>query len=399
MPLFKYVCRRQVSVFIPCFFPLQNRDRHGRDQIRINDLSLIVFLLSGAQWVKSTPVEQPVLVTVSIFYDVSLAARTDDLTLSLDYSLVTKSIRRAIGNKSFNDLRDLSRQVTNTLGSTLVDVIEGLEVYVKVIQVKPPLHAKAVGIEHHAIFGLDRSWTPRQVTHFVEDLVCPAIIGVNAAERVEKQDVVVKLSIDTGKHGLNDDPSVDLCLVTKVLYEVSFLCPCLLNPANILFQKINASRFQTLEALTSYVTSETLSHIPSYHPRPSVSARVAKPSALSLAGSSEVQLLRTSEDFSVDAVDQITPSQRTIQSLSNEMLPCPTQTKDLCTAVIALGSNLGDSFQNIEHALRLLEDPRAFNASDGSAEVVTVIDTSFLYETSPMYVEDQPCFVNGACIV
>jgi len=222
---FQHVRRRQVSVLISCLLSLQNYDRHGNDQIRINDLLLIVSLLSGAQWVKATPVEQPVLVTVSIFYDVSLAARTDDLTLSLDYSLVTKSIRRAIGNKSFQDLRDLSRQVTDTLGSTLVDVIEGLEVYVKVIQVKPPLHTKAVGIEHHAIFGLDRSWTPTQVTHFVEDLVCPAIIGVNAVERFEKQDVVMNLSIDTGKHGLNDDPSVDLRLVTEVLYQVSMLCP------------------------------------------------------------------------------------------------------------------------------------------------------------------------------
>jgi len=186
-------------------------------------LVLLVSLLSGAQWVKPTPVEQPVLVTASIFYDVSLAARTDDLTLSLDYSLVTKKIRRAIGNKPFQDLRDLSRQVTNTLGSTLVDVIEGLEVYVKVIQMKPPLHTKFVGIEHHAIFGLDRSWTPRQVRYFVEDLVCPAIIGVNAAERVEKQDVVVKISINTGKKGLNDDPSLNLRFVSEILYKVRVL--------------------------------------------------------------------------------------------------------------------------------------------------------------------------------
>jgi len=78
---------------------------------------------------------------------------------------------------------------------------------------------------------------------------------------------------------------------------------------------------------------------------------------------------------------------------------CPTQAKGLCTAVIALGSNLGDSFQNIEHALRLLEDPGAFKVSDHSTEIVNVVDTSFLYETSPMYVEDQPSFVNGACIV
>jgi len=81
------------------------------------------------------------------------------------------------------------------------------------------------------------------------------------------------------------------------------------------------------------------------------------------------------------------------------MPPCTTRTNDLYTAAIALGSNLGDYFQNIEYALRLLEDPQAFNVSGDSTEVVNIVDTSFLYETSPMYVEDQPSFVNGACIV
>lgn len=61
-------------------------------------------------------------------------------------------------------------------------------------------------------------------------------------------------------------------------------------------------------------------------------------------------------------------------------------------AVIALGSNLGDRFQNIEVALGLLEqNPQNVN--------VDVVDTSFIYETAPMYVTDQPAFINCACIV
>jgi 7,8-dihydro-6-hydroxymethylpterin-pyrophosphokinase len=44
---------------------------------------------------------------------------------------------------------------------------------------------------------------------------------------------------------------------------------------------------------------------------------------------------------------------------------------------------------NIEGALEFLEQK-----SD-----VKIVDTSFLYETLPMYVQDQPRFVNGACLV
>ncbi|KAF8634372.1 hypothetical protein AX15_000943 [Amanita polypyramis BW_CC] len=75
-------------------------------------------------------------------------------------------------------------------------------------------------------------------------------------------------------------------------------------------------------------------------------------------------------------------------------------------AVIALGSNLGDRFRNIELALRLLEDPSytlssTTPSSNTNPQNVTldIVDTSFMYETVPMYVTDQPSFINCACIV
>ena len=54
---------------------------------------------------------------------------------------------------------------------------------------------------------------------------------------------------------------------------------------------------------------------------------------------------------------------------------------------IAMGSNLGDRYANIESALQELER---------RSEVITVADTSFLYESEPMYVEDQNKFLNCA---
>lgn len=56
---------------------------------------------------------------------------------------------------------------------------------------------------------------------------------------------------------------------------------------------------------------------------------------------------------------------------------------------LALGSNVGDRVANIEGALSYLEQ-----TSD-----VRIVDTSFLYETAPMYIADQPKFINGACLV
>lgn len=55
---------------------------------------------------------------------------------------------------------------------------------------------------------------------------------------------------------------------------------------------------------------------------------------------------------------------------------------------IALGSNLGDRKRYIQEALNHLD-----------ARGIQVINTSQLYESAPMYVEDQPQFLNAACCV
>ena len=55
---------------------------------------------------------------------------------------------------------------------------------------------------------------------------------------------------------------------------------------------------------------------------------------------------------------------------------------------VALGSNVGDRLAMIELACNSLQ-----------ARDIRVVRTSALYETAPMYLEDQPPFLNGACQV
>jgi 2-amino-4-hydroxy-6-hydroxymethyldihydropteridine diphosphokinase len=64
---------------------------------------------------------------------------------------------------------------------------------------------------------------------------------------------------------------------------------------------------------------------------------------------------------------------------------------------LAVGSNLGNRFQNIQTALQLLcQQPRKAENDNKSSNVVRLMRTSFLYETAPMYVTNQPAFLNGA---
>ena len=66
--------------------------------------------------------------------------------------------------------------------------------------------------------------------------------------------------------------------------------------------------------------------------------------------------------------------------------------------MIGVGTNMGDRFANIELALRMLEVPAQFLPTRPDPHL-SIVDTSFMYETAPMYVTDQPMFINCACVV
>lgn len=56
-------------------------------------------------------------------------------------------------------------------------------------------------------------------------------------------------------------------------------------------------------------------------------------------------------------------------------------------AAIGLGSNLGDRTENLRKGI------------SATQSFATVVKTSKVYETAPMYVEDQPSFLNAAILI
>lgn len=133
--------------------------------------------------------------------------------------------------------------------------------------------------------------------------------------------------------------------------------------------------------------------------------RISKPSAILGAESAEVEVTRTLQDFrspvpvvplaSSEASD--TPNKTAISSSGSTT--SSTEKSLPHRVAIAIGANIGDRFASIECALRLLEAPGADIEKWAGSPRVVVVDTSFMYETAPMYVEDQPKFINCACMV
>jgi dihydroneopterin aldolase/2-amino-4-hydroxy-6-hydroxymethyldihydropteridine diphosphokinase/dihydropteroate synthase len=180
---------------------------------------------------------------------------------------------------------------------------------------------------------------------------------------------------------------------------------------------VTKTSYLTLEALASFVAVESLHY--SDHPSDVVTVRAAKPNALPSARSAEVELSRHRDDYpdhfnkNDKMVLTLNPARRNSESIdSANILPpmalargtsphtraCSRSSildpNQVHTAAIALGTNMGDRFANIELALRLLEEKQI---SQGG--YIAVVDTSFMYETVPMYVTDQPMFINCACLV
>jgi dihydroneopterin aldolase/2-amino-4-hydroxy-6-hydroxymethyldihydropteridine diphosphokinase/dihydropteroate synthase len=180
-------------------------------------------------------------------------------------------------------------------------------------------------------------------------------------------------------------------------------------------QEVESSEFVSLESLASLVARIALRD--AIRPNDIITVRAAKPKALVFADAAEVEIVRTSSDYPatthVDA--SIVESQSlgpgpplgpsALNLLGQNVMRDPSslsggspQGQGQHFAAIALGSNLGDRFARIEAALHLLDHPELLY-EERTSQSVTVINTSFLYETAPMYVTDQPSFLNCACIV
>ena len=122
-----------------------------------------------------------------------------------------------------------------------------------------------------------------------------------------------------------------------------------------------------------------------------------------MADSAEIEITRDLADYSSSSITDATRARDShLAQLISAIQPPGDEKHPSRVVAIAFGSNLGDRFANIELALRLLESPSKFlDVDDGTDQEadIAIVNTSFLYESIPMYVTDQPSFVNGACLV
>ncbi|KAI9365181.1 Dihydropteroate synthase-like protein [Pilaira anomala] len=319
---------------------------------------------------------QPVVISVELMTDISAAGDTDHVTNTIHYGHVTKAITKLAESTTFNSLEALAHAVVR-LGCVQFGA---KQTHVTVEQPKALLHAAASGVKlARAIEDFkdtDLIETTGQVSGlgvadeiFVRDLRLHTIVGVNPWEREEKQVVVINLKVfPRGSNSLIENEQ-------NKAYNLRTI-------VRTLTRHIEASGYKTIEAFGVTVARLALEkcHVNK------ISVRVEKPSAILFADCSGIEVTRDRVWLKTVLDAEAKAGQKFIHAAGklNYTKEVPADYTQL--AYIAFGSNLGDRVDNINRAFTLLE-----------SNACVILDTSFLYETPPMYYTEQPAFLNGVC--
>jgi dihydroneopterin aldolase/2-amino-4-hydroxy-6-hydroxymethyldihydropteridine diphosphokinase/dihydropteroate synthase/2-amino-4-hydroxy-6-hydroxymethyldihydropteridine diphosphokinase/dihydropteroate synthase len=318
------------------------------DKIIIKDL-IVKGNLGSNQWQYSK--EQMLHFNVVGFIDFDAS---DNISSTISYSTIASHIQNATEKESkIKTLEALADKIA--LGCLKF----GLEkVVLKIEKSHALLHADTVGIEitrekkhieylNALVLDLpfDELVLDAEDSIFIKDLMINCIIGVNPCERIEKQRVIVNITMK-----YNWEPTQSRSIV-KNNYAVV---------AKKASSFIENSNYKTIEMMAEDLSSVILNQCNVEK----VLVRIEKPSALMFAKTAGVEIVRRK-------------SHSKPHSFNNE----PKNS----IVYIAVGTNIGNRVQNIQQAIEKLETAGIF-----------VIDTSFLYETKPMYVLDQPKFLNAA---
>ncbi|KAI9138925.1 Dihydropteroate synthase-like protein [Paraphysoderma sedebokerense] len=303
-------------------------------------------------WNMSSPLH--VVLNLTIYHSLTQAAKTDSIAGSIDYAAVTDNIVELSDSAMYTSLEEFAEAVAILcIGNYGVQRVK-----VRVETDKGALFAGKVYVEVTRCCDLEKPMKRCADTNDViclRDLTVPAIIGLLPFERLEKQQIISNITLFLPKSA-DTRPSTSYQRVSKAVVQL-----------------IESSRFLTLEALATSIAKTCLES--SFCPK--VTVEIDKPCVLPMARCPSVEITRDREFFGLCVVED--------NNVKTESA-APT---NLHTVYLAFGTNVGDLIGNVRNAIKALEQECS----------CTVIDTSFLYETAPMYVTDQPSFLNGVCKV
>ncbi|KAL1918471.1 uncharacterized protein VTP21DRAFT_3131 [Calcarisporiella thermophila] len=334
------------------------------DKILIRNLK-VRTILGVDSWERVK--KQPVHLDLTLHHPISQVGATDHLGTSLHYGLTTKAVTKFAEDSHFRSVEALAEGIAKVCISCGAE-----KAIVRVEKPRALLHAAAAGIEISRLRDGEEVKLDGQDTIFVRDLRLSTVIGVNPWEREETQVVIINLQIFPTSLNVHREDRVPKMYNYRTIVRT-------------ITRHVEASSYKTVEALVTSVARVAIEqcHVPR------ITVRAEKPSALLFADTAGVEVTRDRA-----WLNEIRQSERRASIDSAKSLPGRARLPDMSdgynhSAYIALGTNIGSLAQNLYKALEELENTCECR----------VVDTSFLYKTPPMYVTDQPPFLNAVCQV
>ncbi|KAJ1965996.1 trifunctional dihydropteroate synthetase [Dipsacomyces acuminosporus] len=396
------------------------------DKIIFRDLE-VRTVLGHDSWERKKA--QPLLITVEIHTSIASAGRTDKVTESVHYGVACKRVTAFA--ESEHKLQSLEAFAQGIVKACLGVTPRALAVHVIARKPRALLHAEYAGVELYrtrkealgswgddpaqesgeskedfdlrvARVEAERAAAETSAGHLayedriiVKKLSLSTVIGVNLWERHYKQVVNFDLTLHSIKPMRIGSGDVSAVRDSVPRYR-NFR-----TVVDAVTELVEKSSYRTVEALATAIARTAVKECKV----PKFTVRVEKPSALVFAACSAVEITRTVDDFAapLTAAAALTGGSQSVSAspIPSSYAPSPVPTaseigtfeqpeESRHAAYIALGTNVGDRLGNLHKALRILgtDLPKSH-----------LVETSFLYETAPMYVADQPAFLNAACLV
>lgn len=364
---------------------------------------------------------QPVKIDVQIHTDISKAGQADHLPHSIHYGILTTELEKHCAGERYRSLEALAEG----LAKVCIFTCRAPRVTLRVQKPRALLHADSAGVqiirtasdfvtaegknaeeiyapqskgttaataEQQASLRLSESsyWAENDRV-FVKDLCISTILGVNPWERVDKQIVRINIEVYSGLERLRQAALLGSAKAAVPTPPVDVVT----RPQNYrtivrsISNHVQNSNYKTVESLALSVAEVAVNE----NQVERIRVRVDKPSAIMFAECAGVEVERDRAYFEAVSVNGTEENHANVSASFTEKVNEAAISIGLSSdqewhvAAIALGSNVGDRFANIERAVLLL----------GQSEDCRLVDTSFLYETEPKYYTDQPKFINGAC--
>ncbi|KAJ2043453.1 trifunctional dihydropteroate synthetase [Coemansia sp. RSA 2337] len=382
------------------------------DKIIFRDLQ-VRTVLGNDSWERKK--QQPLLITAEIHTSIASAGKTDKVTESVHYGIACK--RATSFAESSHKLHSLEAFAEGIAKACLGVTNRALAVHIIARKPRALLHAEYAGVEifrtrkealgswgddlaqegdetedefarRKALVDAERAAAEAEAGRLAQEdriivkaLSLSTIIGVNLWERHYKQlvhiDLVLHTAKPTGLAALESDKVPRYRNFRTVVDAVTDL--------------VEKSSYRTVEALATAIARTATKQCKV----PKITVRVEKPSALVFAACSAVEITRVLGDYAAmsSAAVSVAP---TPARAASPVAAASSDDADKAaksgthSAYIALGTNLGNRLENMHQALHRLNT---------DLPTSHVVESSFLYQTAPMYVTDQPAFLNAACLV